>query len=180
MLLLYSERTKEGNVSLGSASRRFGGDPVWTWSREIGMRLEKLGDVELEYTKATWVDVGEGASRFYGHMRGSISGERLTGDLDVTNLAPMRADNVNTPMMRGIFTATGGAQAWVELDGIATEREGDEARVFVTLIRFQTADEALGWLNTVFGVIDGLLDIETGVARGELLRCWPSVGLTSG
>jgi len=35
-------------------------------------------------------------------------------------------------------------------------------------------------LNTVFGVIDGVLDIETGVARGELFRCWPSAGLMPG
>jgi hypothetical protein len=118
------------------------------------------------------LDFGSGG-QLYGTMEGSLVGDRLRGALKLTNLAPRRADNVNLPTLRGLLRTDDGATAWVELDGIATLREGDNARVFVTTLRFRTGDERYGWLNTVFGVLEGVLDSVGvgGVARGELFQC---------
>jgi hypothetical protein len=56
-------------------------------------------------------------------------------------------------------------------------RAKDSARVFVTTFRCRTADERYGWLNTVFGVLEGVLDSVGigGVARGELFECRATV-----
>jgi hypothetical protein len=67
-----------------------------------------------------------------------------------------------------------GARVWIELDGIATLGEEDGARVFVTSVRFHTGDERYTWLNTLFGVLEGVLDSVGvgGVARGlPLVPC---------
>jgi hypothetical protein len=136
------------------------------------MELVKLATVRLTYTALEALDFGSGG-QLYGTMEGSLVGDRLRGALKLTNLAPRRADNVNLPTLRGLLRTDDGATAWVELDGIATLREGDNARVFVTTLRFRTGDERYGWLNTVFGVLEGVLVSVGvgGVARGELFQC---------
>jgi hypothetical protein len=136
------------------------------------MELVKLATVQLTYTTLEALDFGSGG-QLYGTMDGSLAGDRLSGTLKLTNLAPRRADNVNLPTLRGLLTTDDGVSAWVELDGIATLRADDNARVFVTAFRFRTGDERYGWLNTVFGVLEGVLDSvgSGGVARGELFEC---------
>jgi hypothetical protein len=140
------------------------------------MELVKLATVQLTYTALEALDFGSGG-QLYGTMDGSLAGDRLSGTLKLTNLAPRRPDNVNLPTLRGLLTTDDGASAWVELDGIATLRANDNARVFVTTLRFRTGDERYGWLNTVFGVVEGVLDSVGvgGVARGELFECRATV-----
>ncbi len=97
----------------------------------------KLATVQLTYTSLEALDFGSGG-QLYGTMEGSLTGDRVTGTLKLTNLAPRQADNVNLPTLRGVFTSDDGALVWVELDGIATLRPQDNARVFVTTFRFRT------------------------------------------
>jgi len=82
---------------------------------------------------------------------------------------------VNIPMLRGVFTTEDGARAWVEIDGVATLRQEDSARVFLTACRFRTGDERHDWLNTLFAVLEGVLDTGTGIARGQLFECRATV-----
>lgn len=140
------------------------------------MELVELSKLELTYTKLEAVDYGSGG-QLYGTMEGSLSGERLSGKLHLTNLAPRRSDNVNLPTLRGVFTTEDGVAVWVELDGVATLRAEDTARVFVTTFRFRTGDEGYSWLNTVFGVLEGVLDSVGvgGTARGRLYECRATV-----
>lgn len=141
------------------------------------MELVKLANVQLTYTALEGLDFGTGG-QLYGTMDGSLAGDRLSGTLKLTNLAPRRADNVNLPTLRGLLTTDDGASAWVELDGIATLRASDDARVFVTAFRFRTGDERYGWLNTLFAVLEGVLDSVGvgGVARGQLFECRATLG----
>jgi hypothetical protein len=136
------------------------------------MELVELGDVDLTYTALESIDYSAGG-QLYGTMEGRLTGERLNGELRLTNLAPRRVDNVNLPTLRGVLTTDDGAAIWVELDGVATLRASDEARVFVTTCRFRTGDERYSWVNTVFGVLEGVLD-SVGVggrARGRVHEC---------
>ena len=136
------------------------------------MELVKLADVQLTYTSLEALDFGS-EGRLYGTMDGSLTGDRLSGSLRLTNLAARRTDNVNLPTLRGVLATDSGVAVWVELDGIATLRPQDNARVFVTTFRFRTGNEQYAWLNTVFGVLEGVLDSVGvgGVARGELFEC---------
>ncbi len=106
-------------------------------------------------------------------MEGRVAGERLSGALRLTNLAPRRADDVNLPTLRGVLTTDDGADVWVTLDGVATLRDRDQARVFITTFRFRTGDARYRWLNTVFGVLEGVLDSVGvgGTARARLYEC---------
>lgn len=136
------------------------------------MELVELGEMELVYTSLDSLDYGVGG-QLYGTMEGRLTGERVGGTLRLTNLARRRADNVNVPTLRGVLTMDDDAEVWVELDGVATLRESDSARVFVTGCRFRTGDERYRWLNGVFGILEGVLDqiAVEGRARGRLFEC---------
>jgi hypothetical protein len=140
------------------------------------MELVELSDVDLTYVTLESVDYDAGG-QLYGTMEGSLRGERLSGTLGLTNLASRRTDNVNMPTLRGTLDTDDGARVWVELDGIATLRTEDQARVFVTTFRFRTGDERYAWLNTTFGVLEGVLDTVGvgGRARGRLYGCRPTL-----
>lgn len=140
------------------------------------MELTTLGDITLTYTTLESLDYGAGG-QLYGTMDGRIGGDRLNGELHLTNLATRRPDNVNTPTLRGILRTDDGARIWVELDGIANLRESDGARVFTTSCRFRTGEPAYAWLNTVLGLVEGVLDTvgAGGVARARLHECRPTL-----
>jgi hypothetical protein len=136
------------------------------------MELVLLGAVELTYTSLDALDFGNGG-QVYGVMVGSITGDRLSGALHLTNLARRRPDNVNEPALRGLLMLQDGARAWIELDGIAILRPQDQTRLFVTSCRFRSSDRRYEWLNTVFGILEGVLDVspDGGTARCRLFEC---------
>ena len=136
------------------------------------MDLVDLGELELTYTSLESLDYGSGG-QLYGTMEGRVVGDRVQGALRLTNLAARRPDNVNLPTLRGVLTTEDGAVVWIELDGIATLRASDEARVFVTSCRFRTGDERYEWINSVMGVLEGVLGSVAvgGKAHGRLFEC---------
>ena len=77
--------------------------------------------------------------------------------------------------MRGILKTADGADIWVELDGLATLGESDEARIFVAAVRFRTGEAQYGWLNQLLAVVEGLLDTNSGSARARLYECIATV-----
>jgi hypothetical protein len=159
-----------GRISGGS--RRFS----QMHERRHSMELAELGDVVLTYDTLESVDYG-GSSQLFGAMTGSVRGDRLSGELRLTNLAPRREDNVNLPTVRGLLATDDGGRIWVEMDGVATLRPEDNARVFVTSCRFRTGDDRYQWLNSMFCVLEGVLDVVGvgGIARGRLYACHPTV-----
>lgn len=140
------------------------------------MKLSKLGDLRLTYTELESLDHGSGG-QLYGRMEGRLEGERLSGSLRLTNLAARRADDVNLPTLRGVLRTDDVAAVWVEMDGLATLRPSDQARVFVTTMRFRAGDARYRWLDTVFCLVEGVLDrVATGgTAHGEVHACEATV-----
>jgi hypothetical protein len=136
------------------------------------MDLSMLAAVDLTYTALESLDYADGG-QLYGTMEGSMTGDRLTGALRLTNLAPRRADNVNLPTLRGVLMTPDGARIWVEMEGVATLRAEDGARVFITTCRLRTGDKQYTWVNTLFAVLEGVLDTVGvgGTARGQLFEC---------
>jgi hypothetical protein len=52
-------------------------------------------------------------------------------------------------------------------------RTADQARVFVTACRFQAGSGRYAWLNTVVGVLEGVLDTTADLpaAQGRMFEC---------
>ncbi len=142
------------------------------------MTLNPLLDMELRYTDLHVLDYGAGG-QIFGTMEGTVTGERVRGSIRMVNLAPRRADNVNLPTLRGLVTTDDGAEVYIELTGIALLRPADKARVITAAVTFRTGAEPHAWLNTVFGVYEGVLDTVSagGIARGRVYQCEPTFGL---
>ena len=140
------------------------------------MDVVDLGRLDLTYLTLELLDYGNGG-QIYGTMEGTLRGDRLSGTIRLTNLAQRRPDGVNLPTLRGPLTTDDGEQVWTELDGVATLRPADGARLFVTACRFRTGSERYAWLNTVVAVLEGILDAVTvgGTARGHLYECRPTI-----
>lgn len=136
------------------------------------MDVIPIADFELTYTSLLSLDYGAGG-QIYGTMDGTIAGDDLRGELHLTNLAQRRPDNVNLPTLRGLLRTDDGADLYVEMNGIATLRPSDGARVFVTSMTFRTGAAPYQWLNTTLGLVEGVLDSVGvgGVARGRIHRC---------
>ncbi len=136
------------------------------------MELVPLADVVMVYRTLEYLDYGAGG-QLYGTLDGTVSGDRLAGTLQLTNLAAKRPDDVNLPTLRGVLTTSDGATVWLEADGVATLRAADGARVFVTTARFRTGDPRYAWLDTVVGAIEGVLDTVGvgGTSRAALFEC---------
>jgi len=133
------------------------------------MELVPFAEAEYRYTWSHRVDYGAGGGQFYGVMEGRLRGERLEGRLHLTNLATNRPDDVNTPTLRGILTTSDDAMIWTELDGLAVMSDG--SRAFVTSARFRTTAPGYEWLNTVFCLVEGVLDTETLTATCQVYEC---------
>jgi hypothetical protein len=140
------------------------------------MELVPLCDVQLRYTSLELLDYGAGG-QVYGTMDGTVTGERLRGTLRLTNLALRRPDNVNMPTLRGMLDTEDGVKIFVEMNGLATPRAADNARVFVTSFTFRTGDERYAWLNTSFAVLEGVLRSVAlgGEATGRAYVCEATV-----
>lgn len=136
------------------------------------MELVELADWEMTYQTIELLDYGVGG-QIYGTLQGSVTGSRLTADVEVTNLAARRPDNVNMPTLRGVLRTDDGAVIWVELDGISILRPEDGARAHITSVRFRTGDERYVWLNTVTGLLEAVLDRVTvgGHVHARLYEC---------
>lgn len=137
------------------------------------MELLELAEVDLAYRSLVTVDYEAGA-QFYGTVEGAVRGERLSGALRLTNLAVQRPDNVNTPTLRGLLDTTDGATLWVTLDGLATLRPSDGARVFTTSVQLRTADPRYAWVNATLGLLEGVLRADR-TSSGRLYECRPTI-----
>ena len=138
------------------------------------MDIVDLARLDLRYSSLQSVEYEVGR-QFYGVLEGTLEGARLRGSVHLTNLAQGRPDGVNTPTLRGLLRTDDGVDVWMELDGLATLRPDDQARVFVTTCRFRSGDAAYGWLDRTVGLLEGVLDTETGSARGLVYECRPTL-----
>jgi len=119
------------------------------------MKFTPLGELNLTYVgPLTLVDFGVGG-QYYADMEGTWLSDRVTGNLRLTNIAQKRADNVNTPTLRGVLETGDGATMFVEMNGVSQIEKG--GRVFVSSLTLRTADPRYQWANTLFAVVEGEL-----------------------
>ena len=101
------------------------------------MRFTPLGEMDLLYVGPSldFVDYGVGG-QFYAAMEGEWRSDRITGRLRLTNIAQKRADNVNTPTLRGVLETDDGATMFVEMNGLSQIEKG--GRVFVSSLTLRS------------------------------------------
>ncbi|MDQ6883605.1 MAG: DUF3237 domain-containing protein [Candidatus Dormibacteraeota bacterium] len=134
------------------------------------MKLTPLCELEFQYTWTDFVDLGAGG-QYIGILDGVATGDRLKGTLKLVNVPPKRPDNVNCPTIRGILTTDDGGKIYLEMNGIALLRQEDKARVFTTSLSLRSGDARYAWVNTVFGVVEGVLNTTTDMARARAFAC---------
>ena len=139
------------------------------------MELTPLCEFDFRYTWTDFVDFGAGGN-FVGTLEGAVRGDRLQGTLKLVNAPPKRPDNVNCPAIRGILTTTDGAKIYLEMNGVALLRPADKARVFTTSLSLRSGEAAYAWVNTVFGVVEGVLDTTADTAHARAFICENTVG----
>jgi hypothetical protein len=119
------------------------------------MKFTPLGELDLVYVgPMAFVDYGVGG-QYYAHMEGHWRGDRLSGKVRLTNLAQKRADNINTPTLRGVLETDDGATMYMEANGLSQIQGG--GRVFVNSLTLRTAHPAYQWVNTLLAVVEGEL-----------------------
>jgi Family of unknown function (DUF6176) len=119
------------------------------------MKFTPLGEIDLTYVgPMTLVDYGAGG-QYYADMEGTWRSDRISGSLRLTNIAQKRADNVNTPTLRGVLETDDGATMFVEMNGISQIEKG--GRVFVSSLTLRSAAPNYQWVNTLFAAVEGEL-----------------------
>ena len=119
------------------------------------MKLRPLGEMDLTYVgPMVLVEYGVGG-QYYADMDGTWRSDRIGGHLRLTNIAQKRADNVNTPTLRGVLETEDGATIFVEMNGLSQIQGG--GRVFVSSLTLRTAHPRYQWANTLFAIVEGEL-----------------------
>lgn len=120
------------------------------------MKLTPMGEMELTFVgpSLSFVDYGVGG-QYYADLEGTWRGDRLSGRLRLTNMAQKRADNVNTPTLRGLLQTDDGASLFVEMNGLSQIEEG--GRIFISSLTLRTAHPSYQWANSLFAVVEGEL-----------------------
>jgi hypothetical protein len=134
------------------------------------MELTPLCEFDFEYTWIDFVDFGSGG-QYVGTLDGVAGGERLNGTLKLVNTPPKRPDSVNCPTIKGLLTTGDGARIYLEMNGIALLRPTDKARVFTTSLSLRTGDARYAWVNTLFGVVEGVLNPAMDKAQARAFAC---------
>src|ERR1700694_1234873 len=114
------------------------------------MKFTPLGELNLTYVgPLTLVDFGVGG-QYYADMEGTWLSDRVTGNLRLTNIAQKRADNVNTPTLRGVLETRDGATMFVEMNGVSQIENGGGGFVCSNILA--TAHSRSQWGTTLFVV----------------------------
>lgn len=134
------------------------------------MNMSPLCEMEFQYTWLDFVDYGAGGQHL-GVLEGDFKGDRLSGSAKVVNVPPKRPDNVNCPTIRGILTTNDDAKIFFEMNGVSLLRSADNARVFTTSLLLRSGDQRYAWVNTLLGVVEGVLDTTTNRALARAFAC---------
>jgi hypothetical protein len=57
------------------------------------------------------------------------------------------------------------------MNGVSLLRNADNARVFTTSLHLRSGDQRYAWVNTLVGVVEGVLDTTTNGALARAFAC---------
>ena len=123
------------------------------------MRLDPLFEGDLEYEEVEHTAVSPyGDGRWFGYTpaHGTITGQRLSGDVRCHNLYRQQSvePEVFSPTYRGAIDTEDGALILLEAEGLNCF-DGALGTV-VMYMTFRTSDERYRWLNGVMAIVEAL------------------------
>ena len=104
----------------------------------------------------------------YGEGVGRVSG-RIDGDVRWVNHPRRRSDGSMLPDAHGVITTGDGAQILFSLQGRTAIVDDRGTQLLAVL--FETEADEHRWLNTAFHVLEGVIDVESGVMRARIYTC---------
>ena len=139
------------------------------------MHLVPLCSMELRYTSDFHLvrPYGNESGLGWGIGDGTVTGERLTGDIAWSNQPRRRGDGAMLPNVRGVITTPDGSEVFCDLTGRTVFVDHGGATVgrqlLMTLFESEAAEYA--WLNAKVCMTEGRIDPEAGTAHFETHLC---------
>jgi hypothetical protein len=144
-----------------------------------GMRLERIGKLELAYTDIDTEFPFADGGQVYGILKGTLETDGLRGRLHTTNLARQRPDGTFTPKLRGILTTPDGATVFFAMDGLSVKdpAAAPPRRIVTAAITFWSVEPALRAWNDVFVLaeLEGRAMGDSWGVSGPVYRCVPEI-----
>ena len=139
------------------------------------MKLEALCTMELQYSGDFHLarPYGNESGSGWGIGRGTVTGERLSGQAQWSNHPRRRGDGIMLPSARGVIATGDGAEVVFDLTGRTVFLDVDGTTVgrqlLMTLFESEAADYA--WLNDVVCMTEGAIDPEKLSTHLEVHLC---------
>jgi hypothetical protein len=139
------------------------------------MQLTPLCSMDLAYTSDFHLarPYGNECGLGWGIGKGTVTGERLSGDILWSNQPRRRGDGIMLPNVRGVITTVDAAEVFVDLAGrtVFVERDGATVGRQLLMTLFETEAPQYAWLNNTVCMTEGMLNPTAGTAHFEVHIC---------
>jgi hypothetical protein len=139
------------------------------------MRIESLCAMELEYTDGFHLvqPYGNESGEGWGIGTGTVTGERLAGNVQWSNQPRRRGDGTMLPNVRGVITTAEHAEVFFDLSGrtVFIDRAGTEVGSQLLMTLFESEDVRYAWLNDAVCMTEGVIDPVRGSSQFQVHLC---------
>ena len=139
------------------------------------MQVERLCSMDWAYTGDFHLarPYGNESGLGWGIGRGTVTGERLSGDVQWSNQPRRRGDGSMLPQARGVIGTPDGAEIFVDLTGrtVFVEQDGQTLGRQLLMTLFESEDERYYWLNNTVCMTEGAINPAEGTAHFEVYLC---------
>ena len=139
------------------------------------MQIELLCTMDWTYTGDFHLGrpYGNESGLGWGIGRGTVTGDRLAGEVQWSNQPWRRGDGSMLPNARGVITTPDGAEVFVDLTGrtVFVERDGQTVGRQLLMTLFESQDERYAWLNNKVCITEGAINPEQLSAHFEVYVC---------
>jgi len=144
------------------------------------MRVDRFCSMDLKYTGNFHMarPYGNESGLGWGIGDGTVTGERLSGEVHWSNQPRRRGDGVMLPNARGVITTPEGAEVFFDLTGrtVFTDKDGKSVGRQLLMTLFESEDDRYTWLNHKVCMTEGAIDPNTLTAHFEVYTCESDLG----
>ncbi len=139
------------------------------------MRIDHMCSAEIRFIGAFHMarPYGNESGIGWGIGDGTVTGDRLSGDVHWSNHPRRRGDGVMLPNARGVITTPDHAEVFFELTGrtFFVERDGTAVGSQLLMALLESEDARYAWVNSTVCMAEGKMNTQTGAAHFEIYVC---------